>query len=118
MNNKELGTEFEQEMCGWLAGMGWWVHFISPDRRGAQPFDIIAVKDNVPVAIDCKTSSRRSFPYSRLEPNQITSFEKWLSLGNRTALVMVKYNDHVYQISYAELKRFGKVDLSKRRYLY
>ena len=45
MNNKIIGTAFEKEMCELLANRGYWVHFITPDNRGAQPFDIIAVKD-------------------------------------------------------------------------
>ena len=57
MNNKRRGTEFERQMCDILAKKGYWVHFIVPDARGAQPFDIIACRDGRPVAIDCKTSS-------------------------------------------------------------
>lgn len=32
MNNKRLGTEFEQKMCGLLADEGWWVYFIEPKQ--------------------------------------------------------------------------------------
>ena len=38
MNNKKKGTAFEKEMCDLLAIKGYWVHFIAPDARGAQPF--------------------------------------------------------------------------------
>ena len=45
MNNKKIGTQFEQEFCNLLAQHGYWVHFITPDRTGSQPFDVIAVRD-------------------------------------------------------------------------
>ena len=56
MNNKKIGSDFEKEVCKMLQDMGYWVHFITPDMRGAQPFDIIAAKNNRPYAIDCKVS--------------------------------------------------------------
>ena len=39
MNNKKLGTEFEREAVTLLSQKGYWVHFITPDSRGSQPFD-------------------------------------------------------------------------------
>lgn len=110
MNNKNLGTEFEREMCDKLKELGFWVHFISPDATGAQPFDVIATKKGIPVAIDCKTSVRSLFSISRLEYNQIFAFERWLNCGNRYAVVAVKYKDEVYFIPYEVLKK-GSVKL-------
>ena len=53
MNNKKHGTDFEKRVVAKLAKAGdVWVHFLSPDERGAQPFDIIAVKDGVACAIE------------------------------------------------------------------
>lgn len=111
MNNKRLGNEFEKEMCKKLNDAGYWVHFISPDVTGAQPFDIIAVKDNVPFAFDCKTAVKRWFPISRLEINQIMAFDKWIARGNGTPMIAVKYKDGIKIVSYWELKTKGKVDL-------
>ena len=111
MNNKLIGNEFEKEVCQILASHGWWVHFINPDRKGAQPFDIIAVKDEEAGAIDCKTSARPIFPYTRLEDNQVNAFEKWLACGNDNAVLIIKYNGHIYCIDYQVLKKYGKVDL-------
>ena len=111
MNNKKLGTKWEQEVCKILADNGYWVHFIVPDSRGAQPFDIIAVKNGKAKAIDCKTSVRAVFPFSRLEDNQVFAFEKWLACGNAMPEIWVKYNGKVYVLCYAELKEKGKVNL-------
>lgn len=113
MNNKRLGNSFERFMCNYLSDKGYWVHFISPDKRGAQPFDIIAVRDDVPVAIDCKTCKDHIFRIGRLEDNQICAFDKWLSCGNRMAYIAVMHDDRLYMIYYSQLKILGSIDLDK-----
>ena len=112
-NNKQLGTEFEQEFCERLAHDGFWVHFIAPDRRGAQPFDIVAAKDGRAFAIDCKTCVDKKFSISRLEENQKTAFELWMSLVRNMPYLAVKHNEQVYMIAYTNLKAYGSVDLER-----
>ena len=116
MNNKKVGNDFEREFCRLLNNSGYWVHFISPDITGAQPFDIIAVKDNVPFAFDCKTSVKRWFPISRLEVNQIMAFDKWIARGNGTPMIAVKYKEEIKIVPYWQLKTKGKVDLEDAVY--
>ena len=111
MNNKRLGNSFERKMCEILASDGWWVHFITPDRRGAQPFDIIAVRDGIPAAIDCKTCEDHIFRLSRLEDNQVNAFAKWLACGNELAYLAVLHNDDVYMVYYKHLVKLGCIDL-------
>lgn len=111
MNNKRLGTLFEREFCALLAARGYWVHFITPAANGTQPFDVIAVKDGKAYAYDCKTSTLRHFTMARLEQNQITSFEKWMTCGNGVPRVAVKYMGSVYIVNYKVLKEKGIVDL-------
>lgn len=111
MNNKALGTNFERVTCKELAQFGWWVHFIAPDARGAQPFDIIAVRDGIAVAIDCKTSVRSVFPMSRLQDNQVFAFDKWLKSGNKYCYLIVEYQGDSYAIDYQQLKMAGKVNI-------
>ena len=113
MNNKRLGTQFEREMCSLLKQGGWWVHFLSPNEKGQQPFDIIAVKDDVPIAIDCKTSVRKTFPISRLEEDQKTAFNLWLARGNTRAYVAIKYKNKVYMIPFTYLEHEEVVDLEQ-----
>lgn len=113
MNNKRLGTAFEQEVCSIFAQTGWWVHFIAPDARGAQPFDIIAVKAGCAVAMDCKTCAADRFTISRLEDNQIMAFEKWLKCGNEMPFIMVKHDGFIYKIPYNKLKNQKSVKLGK-----
>ena len=110
-NNKAIGTAFEKEMCDKLAHMGYWVHFLVPDSRGAQPFDIIAVKDGIAHAIDCKTCASSTFNISRLEDNQICAFDKWLRCQNTDPIVVVKHKDQVYPIPYTLLKEKRSIKL-------
>ena len=113
MNNKKLGTAFEKQICNLYSQSGYWVHFISPDSRGSQPFDIIAVKNGKVTVIDCKTCKDHVFRISRLEDNQIMAFEKWLACGNGIPWVAVEHDGNVYMISYTRLKINQKIDLDK-----
>lgn len=113
MNNKRLGTAFEREAVKRLSEQGYWVHFITPDNSGKQPFDIIASKDNMPFVADCKTSATKNFNITRLEDNQIMAFDLWLSRGNTSAFILIKYNESVYKIPYRMLKGLKKINLEE-----
>lgn len=118
MNNKQIGAEFERQMCKILAQMGYWVHFITPDARGAQPFDIIAAKDGKALAIDCKTCVSNTFSINRLEDNQISAFELWMKCGNDDPYIAVKHKDNVYMIHYTYLKKWRTVSIGKESVFY
>lgn len=120
MNNKKLGTEWEHKVCEYLSKNGYWAHFIVPDARGAQPFDIIAVKDGEAFAIDCKTCVSNTFNISRLEDNQIMAFGKWLACENSNAFIAVEHNKHLHWIDYEELmdKKSIKLTDDNREYNY
>lgn len=115
INNKKLGTEFEHEVCDRLAQEGYWVHFITPDIRGAQPFDIIAVKNGLALAIDCKTCVSNTFNISRLEDNQVMAFEKWIDCGNSIPLIAVKHKEQIYWLRYDELKKCNSIKLGEQK---
>ena len=118
MNNKRIGMQFEQEMCRILSEKGYWVHFISPDNRGAQPFDLIFAKDGLAFAADCKTSKDMYIRWNRLEDNQILAFEKWMSCGNGDPFIFVKCNNSVFCITYTDLKFFKVINLRDRSPYY
>lgn len=118
MNNKKIGNEFEIEFCQLMAADGYWVHFISPDNRGAQPFDVIAAKDGKPIAVDCKTCVAKSFSINRLEQNQISAFELWLKCGNGDPWVAVKHKGEVYLFRYVDLRTYGALDIVKEGIKY
>lgn len=110
-NNKQIGAKFEQEFVEILANEGFWAHFLAPSPTGAQPFDVIAMKDGCAYCFDCKTSVKPIFPIARLEDNQILAFDKWLQCGGQNPMVAVKYDNKVYLVSYTQLKLEGSVDL-------
>lgn len=112
MNNKKWGTQWEKEFCKLLAAQGFWAHFITPDERGAQPFDVIAVKAGEAYAYDCKTCAADWFSIDRLEDNQVMAFEKWIRCGNNNPNIAVLHNDKIYLVSYARLKAFGRIKLN------
>lgn len=114
MNNKVLGTQFEREMCEVLSKKGFWVHFMSPDNSGAQPCDLIFVKDGQAYIADCKTCVAKSFTIDRLEDNQIFAFERWIRCGNSDPVIFVKHCDAVYKISYSVLKCFKRIRFAER----
>ena len=114
VSNKKIGTEFEKRICNMLNHDGWWVHFIEPKQSGAQPFDIIAVKDGRAIAIDCKTCASGKFSISRLEDNQIFAFEKWLECGNDDPYIFVEHGKEIYAISYLYLRENKIVKLEEK----
>ena len=111
MNNKRLGTAFEKRVVRNLTQSGFWVHFIAPDTRGAQPFDIIMAKNGIASVADCKTSKDHIFRISRLEENQKMAFEKWIACGNTEPMIFVEYKGEIKIIMYSTLKKDGRVDL-------
>ena len=118
MNNKKLGTDFEVDMCELMARSGFWVHFIEPNRAGAQPFDIVAARGGRAYAIDAKTCAAGSFNISRLEDNQRMAFDLWLSCGNYMPFVAVKHDDVIYMIDYATLQEKRSVKLNQEVLTY
>lgn len=103
MNNKRIGADFENEFCELLAKDGYWVHFMTPDRTGAQPFDVIAAKYGKAYAFDCKTCDAGTFSIKRLEDNQIMAFERWIRCGNDDPIIAIKHNGAVYYCWYSNL---------------
>ena len=118
MNNKQLGTSWERQACDILAKSGYWVHFITPDARGAQPFDVIAVKNKKAYAIECKTivGGKRYFSMDRLEDNQRMAFGRWVACGNGEPIILIKQVNDIISIKYVELLNLKKrVDLIEKR---
>lgn len=99
INNKNLGNKFEKEYAEILKQKGYWVTFLTPKKNvGSQPADLIAIKDNEPILIDCKTCKTHLFPISRIEENQRQSFKRYIKCGNTRYILAIKYKGKIYEI--------------------
>lgn len=100
MNNKEIGNNFEKEYTEILKNKGYWVTFITPKQNiGSQPCDLIAIKNNKPILIDCKTCKTHLFPMSRIEENQRQAYKMFTKFGNTEFILAIKYNEKIYEIN-------------------
>lgn len=117
INNKELGNDFEKEFLQELGKLGFWAHFIEPNKQGAQPFDIIAIRHGEPYAFDCKTCIRSVFGIKRLEINQMTAFNKIINHGCRNVYLAVLHDNRVHLVKYEDLLKYGSVDLNESNLL-
>ena len=101
--NKTMGNHFEEELCELLAGQGFWAHNLAQNQVG-QPADVLAVRDNIAVLVDCKVCSNNRFPLSRIEPNQEAAMTMWEAQGNEHCYFAMKLNDgQIYMIHFDEL---------------
>ena len=75
-SNKKNGNRFEEEFCKLLAEHGFWAHNMAQNQVG-QPADVIAVKNGIPILIDCKECETNRFPLSRIEGNQEGAMTRW-----------------------------------------
>lgn len=103
MTNRALGGSFEQELCDLLAEHGWWAHNLAQNQVG-QPADVIAVKDNIAVLIDCKVCSSDRFPLSRVEGNQEGAMTLWETRGNAYCYFAMKLTtDEIRMVHFDDL---------------
>lgn len=104
MNNKKLGNNFEKEYAEILRRKGYWVTFLTPKQNiGSQPCDLIAIKDDKPILIDCKTCKTHLFPISRIEENQRQAFKRYTKCGNTKFILAIKYNNKIYEIDMKDI---------------
>lgn len=102
-NNKKIGTKFEKQFLMYLADNGWWAHFLSPDASGAQPFDIMAIRNDDVYAIDCKTCSSDYFYMARVEDNQYYAFQSIIWKSNvKCGFICLKAGE-VYWVDFSKV---------------
>lgn len=117
VSNKKRGNSFEKEMAKILNDKGYWVLMVTPKQHiGSQACDLIAIKDNKPMLIDCKTCKTHLFPVSRLEENQSQAYKKYVKCGNTEYYIAIKYSNDIYMIPIEEINREEKsIDLEKQK---
>ena len=105
MNNKNLGSRFETELCEILSAHGFWVHLLNANKAG-QPADIIAVRNKVSYLIDAKVCSDNKFPLNRVEENQDMAMDLWKECGNGLGWFALKTDYGIYMISHYCIKAY------------
>lgn len=118
INNKKLGNSWEKEYAEILSKEGYWVTFLTPHKNtGAQPCDLVAIKNDKGKLIDCKTCATHLFPIKRIEENQRQCFKKYSKCGNTDFILAIKYNNKIYEINLNEIDFTQKnINLEGRTY--
>lgn len=101
--NRTIGGRFEEELCELLAAHGWWAHNLAQNQVG-QPADVIAVKNDIAVLIDCKVCTNDRFALSRIEGNQEGAMTLWEARGNNHCYFAMKLTDDlIYMVHFDTL---------------
>jgi len=103
ISNKAAGSRFETELCELLAQHGFWAHNLAQNRAG-QPADVIAVKNNLAVLIDCKVCTKDCFALSRVECNQEAAMTMWRQRGNLECCFALRIRSgEIYMVDFADI---------------
>ena len=112
----KLGKDFEEQLCWWLSGNGYYVIYNEKGVSGSQPADIVAIKNNIATLIECKHLENKTgiFNLSRLEANQFLAYKKFKEKNNTNMIIAIKWDNKVYFINFDLLQFFDKsIDLKK-----
>lgn len=85
----ENGNRDEELVLKLFQKHGFWAHNFAKAKNGSQPVDVVALKENVSWLVDVKNVREKeiSFPFKRIEANQLTcldyarNFSKIKNLG-------------------------------------
>ena len=93
MNNKKLGNDWEKECLDILGKHGFFATKLQEKQTGA-PFDLIATKDNVFYAIECKEIEKGNrFTFSRIESNQRMAYKRLVNVNSPNYYFLFKCPD-------------------------
>lgn len=93
-------TQFETQICWLFHKLGYWAHRLARDERGAQPFDVIAIKGHAIFAVDCKVCSRPRLDITRAEINQMLAFTMLSKTTEARCGFMCYHKGDIYFIPY------------------
>ena len=103
----KIGTATEKFIAKTLKGLGYWVYNM-PLKTSGQPCDLVAIKGNIPWLIDGKhvRDDEVSFPFSRIEPNQLSSMayaHQFAKIQNIGFAIFFDRTKQLYWFSYQDL---------------
>lgn len=103
-SNKKIGNSFEKEYAEILKQRGYWVTFLTPKQHiGSQPCDLIAIKEDKAILIDCKTCKTHLFPISRIEENQRQAYKRYIRCKNTKFILAIKYDNTIHEIDMKDI---------------
>ena len=87
MSSKQAGDDFEKTIIHQLHERGWWT-YLTPSTVSGQPFDVIAIRRCLGVAMEIKHVAGHRFDLSRIEPNQRMALQDFMNRGNHAFFVL------------------------------
>ena len=118
MNSKQLqkGNETEKLVCDLFKKYGYWSHILQKGKDGGQPVDIVALKNNINWLVDAKNVEEDiSFPFSRIESNQLTCMDYAYNFAGIKRVGFVIYFARVNKICYLPYLKFLQLKENKRK---
>lgn len=110
----ELGKRTEKSLCEFFATKKYWAHPLSKGING-QPVDVIAKRKRDDWFVDAKhlEDNKKSFHFSRIEPNQITSLKilKFIAEADAHLGFVIDWQNEFYFFDfnfYLELEKQGQ----------
>ena len=101
------GLQFERAFCEWLKQRDFWVLNIPRSHTGAQPFDVLAMRDRSVIAADCNVISDgpATFPFDRIEDNQRLAFDMIQRKASVMCCIAVWYEPAkaIYIVPYVDI---------------
>ena len=109
-NSKQLqvGNDAEKYVKEIFKKYGYWAYNTPKSKDGSQPVDIIAMKANINWLVDVKhvREDEISFPFSRIEPNQLTCMDYAKNFANLKLLGFVIVFERINKCVYLPYIRF------------
>lgn len=113
ISNKKLGNDWEKECLYILGENNFFATKLQEKSMGA-PFDLVATKNNIFYAIECKEILKGSkFDFNRIESNQKTSYQRLLKVksNNYYFLFKCEFGNFVFHANDILLSKNKSVDV-------
>lgn len=104
------GKKFEEELCDYFSNQGYYVIYNEKGITGAQPCDIVIIKNNIATLVEAKNLDNKSglFNLERVEENQRMAFRHFKKCKNSNFILAIKWNNKVWFIDFDLLQFYDK----------
>lgn len=112
----QKGNETEKLVCEMFKKYGYWSHILQKGKDGGQPCDVVAMKENINWQIDAKhVEDEISFPFSRIESNQITSMDYAMNFSKIKNLGFAIYFERFNKLYFMHFLKYLELKNQKRK---